>query len=167
MANFNLDFDELAKIDGIPKDNLTFRINIDDLVVDWDDELGSGSFAQVFRAWYLYTEVAVKKMILPIEEQDKVLIKYFKREVVLLKYVLCIHFFSILPDVKWITPHTYQQCSLIKHPNIVQFLGWCHPEDSNHLLIVEGLYLLLHHIISNDLEGFRVHKRRNPSKLYK
>ena len=104
MSKFNLDFDELAKIDGIPKDNLTFRINIDDLVVDWDDELGSGSFAQVFRGWYLWTEVAgipfflffhlspsdlhlVKKMILPVEEQDMMLIKYFKREVILLKYV--------------------------------------------------------------------------------
>lgn len=86
-SSFNLDFDELTKIDGIPKDNLTFKINIDDLIVDWDDELGSGSFAQVFRGWYLWTEVAVKKMILPVQEEDKVLIKYFKREVVLLKYV--------------------------------------------------------------------------------
>lgn len=92
MTNFKLDFDELINIDGIPKDNLTFQINIDDLIVDWDDELGSGSFAQVFRGWYLWTEVAVKKMILPIQEQDMMLIKYFKREVVLLKYVQCSYF---------------------------------------------------------------------------
>lgn len=29
--------------------------------------------------------------------------------------------------------------SLLKHPNIVQFLGWCHPQDSNYILIVEGI----------------------------
>lgn len=47
MTTFSLDLDELINVDGIPRDNLTFKINFDDLQVDWDDELGSGSFAQV------------------------------------------------------------------------------------------------------------------------
>ncbi len=47
MSKFTLDIDDLAKIDGIPKDNLTFKINIEDLDIDFDDELGHGSYAQV------------------------------------------------------------------------------------------------------------------------
>lgn len=90
--SFSLDLDELINIDGIPRENLTFKINIDDLQVDWDDELGSGSFAQVFRGYYLWTEVAIKKMILPELEHEKGLIKYYKREVILLKYVFYVLF---------------------------------------------------------------------------
>lgn len=47
MNKFSLDLDDLTNIDGIPQDNLTFKINYEDLDIDFDDELGHGSFAQV------------------------------------------------------------------------------------------------------------------------
>lgn len=81
--SFSLELQDVINIDGIPKNNLTFKINVEDLDVDLDDELGSGSFASVYRGQYLWTEVAVKKIDIP--GNDKTLLKYLKREVVLLK----------------------------------------------------------------------------------
>lgn len=177
--SFSLELGELINIDGIPKDNLTFKINVEDLDIDLDDELGSGSFASVYRGYYLWTEVAIKKMIIP--EDDNGLVKYFKREVVLLKYVeynsyisyihlllliikiinktciwiivlLIIYFVFIdsivytfdyiLHNIIAIEVLMFMQYSLLKHPNIVQFLGWCHPEDTDYILLVEGTLFL-------------------------
>ncbi len=40
---------------------------------------------KVFRGTYLWTEVAIKKMIIP--DDNNGLVKYYKREITLLKYV--------------------------------------------------------------------------------
>jgi len=98
-----------ASSDGMPRARTTFQISFEDLEILHDDELGSGSFSHVCKGIYCGTEVAIKKIKIPKHEPE--MMKYLKREVLLL--------------------------NALKHPHIVQFLGWSHPEDSEYLLLVE------------------------------
>lgn len=102
--------EDLDGVDGLPKNPLrNYQIKFEDLEIYHDDELGSGNFAQVCKGAYCGTEVAIKKMKIPKDEDE--IIKYLKREVALL--------------------------NALRHPNVVQYLGWCQPEDSDILLLVE------------------------------
>lgn len=96
-------------VDGFPKGGNNFQISFEDLEILHDDELGHGSFSQVCKGIYCGAEVAIKKIKIPTKEPE--LMKYLKREVCLLNF--------------------------LRHPHIVQFLGWSHPEDSEYLLLVE------------------------------
>lgn len=53
----------------------------------------------------------------------------------------------ILHNIIAIEVLMFMQYSLLKHPNIVQFLGWCHPEDTDYILLVEGTLFFQYHLI--------------------
>lgn len=93
---------------------------------------------------YCGTEVAIKKIKIPRNDPD--MMKYLKREVCLLKYVA-----SSLPRTSILTVHVY---SAIRHPHVVQFLGWSQPEDSEFLLLVEGNAIEVCYSLSYDTLEF-------------
>lgn len=92
--------------DGLPASGWTDYIKFEDLEMDKEQELGAGAFGTVYKGTYFGTTVAIKKIKIPQNDMD--LMRFLKREVVILKS--------------------------LRHPAIVQFVGVC--KHNNSLLLI-------------------------------
>ena len=96
------------------------------MFISYSDLVGSGSFSEVYRGFFQGSEVAVKRLKVPLSSQDK---NYFSAEVCQFSLFFVLFCVYCTPaNICQRTVHVVIQVNLLRelrHPRVVLLVGIC------------------------------------------